>query len=321
VVGFGAQEMRYASIDIGTNTILMLIGEVTGGGGEDSLKITPIKDFYSVPRLGKNVSVTGRLDENSIELAFNVLRNYKAIAGEHKVDRIIASATSAVRDAANRDGFVRRVRSELGIEVEVISGELEAEMDFIGAVSGAPDPSQQTLVIDIGGGSTELSYGKGFEPSLSRSIDIGAVRVTERFLHHNPPILTELKKAAEFITAALNQFPFTKINPRVIFGVAGTPTTLALIAQRRHEFDASAVTNYPMTTRTLRKVFDEIKSKPSGEILELTKAAEGRADVLVAGALILLKVLEVANAAEFLTTDRGLRYGYLFCKHKGLLEK
>jgi exopolyphosphatase/guanosine-5'-triphosphate,3'-diphosphate pyrophosphatase len=308
--------MRYASIDIGTNTILMLIGEI-----DDSLKIKAVKDFYQVPRLGKNVSLTRKLAERSVERALEVLENYKGIADGYEVDRVVASATSAVRDAGNGDDFIERVKNDVGIEVEIISGETEADIGFMGAVSGSPYSDQPTLVIDIGGGSTELSYGTGMKPVVVKSIDIGAVRVTEKFFHHDPANTAELDKADKFIKAELDQFPFATIDPRVIIGVAGTPTTLALIAQRKYEFDVSAVTNYLFTMEKLGEVYDEIKVKTTNEILKLTKAAEGRADVLVAGALILIKILEAVDAKEFLTSDRGLRYGYLLYKHKQLLGK
>jgi exopolyphosphatase / guanosine-5'-triphosphate,3'-diphosphate pyrophosphatase len=310
--------MKYASIDIGTNTILMLIGEIAENSIHSPLlpKITPIEDFYEVPRLGKNVSVTKKLDHDSIERALVVLRHYKEIAEAYKVDRVIASATSAVRDAINRKDFIDRARDDVGIEVELISGDLEAEIGFMAATSGASEPDKPTLVVDIGGGSTELSYGTASKLDLAKSINIGAVRITEKFFHNNPPNADELNKASEFIRTALNQFPFDDIKPGVTFGVAGTATTLALIAQGRYEFDVKAVTNYIISVKKLVEIFDQIKVMTTNEILKLTKAAEGRADVLVAGALILMKVLEASKASEFLTTDRGLRYGYMLYKHR-----
>lgn len=316
MVGFSSQEMRYASIDIGTNTILMLIGEI-----DDSFKIKPIENFYEVPRLGKKVSSTKELAPDSIERSLKVLRKYKLIADDHRVDRIIASATSAVRDAVNRQDFIERVGNETGIEVEVISGGTEANIGFIGAVSGTPDPDQPTLVIDIGGGSTELSYGTGMNSTFANSIDIGAVRVTEKYFHHDPPTSSELSQSVEFIKLGLDQFPFDRINPQVIFGVAGTATTVALIAQKKYHFDPVAVANFRMSVRKLLEVFDEIKTKSANEILGLTNAAEGRADVLIAGVLILIEILKLTRATEFLTTDRGLRYGYLLYKHRQLLGK
>jgi exopolyphosphatase/guanosine-5'-triphosphate,3'-diphosphate pyrophosphatase len=313
--------MRYASIDIGTNTILMLIGEIAGDSTQDnhSLKIMPIKDFYEVPRLGRNVSATKKIDRSSIERALKVLQGYKTIAENYRVDRIVASATSAVRDASNRQEFIEKARDKAGIEVEVITGSLEAEIGFIGAMSGAPDPNLPTLVIDIGGGSTELSYGTGFKPDIGRSIDVGAVRITEKFFRHDPPGAIELNEASEFTRAALNQFPFDRVKPRTVFAAAGTATTLALIAQGKYEFDVESVANYSISIKRLRELFDQIKMKTSEEILKLTRAAVGRADVLVAGALILLRILEALGAPEFLTTDRGIRYGYMLYKHLQLL--
>ena len=306
--------MRYASIDIGTNTILMLIGEISEGRNGFP-NIVPIEDIYNVPRLGRNVSASNNLSQDSIERALDVLRSYKKIAGDYQVDKIVASATSAVRDAVNKNEFILRVKDETGIEVEVIGGDTEAEIGFMAAVTGSDYFEKPTLVIDIGGGSTELSYGTGLKPSLLKSIDVGAVRITEKFFHHGPPSKGELKIAGEFIDSALAQFPFMEVAPQIIFGVAGTATTLALIAQGKYEFDLKAVTNYVMSVAKLREIIGKIKSKTADEILKLTRAAEGRADVLVAGAIILLKILEACKASEFITTDRGLRYGYMLYRY------
>ncbi len=308
--------MRYASIDIGTNTILMLIGEVDG-----ALAINPIRDFYSVPRLGKSVSATKRLDDESISRAVDVLVRYRATAEEYGVERIVASATSAVRDALNRDDFIARVRERCGIDVEVIQGATEARLSFLAAVGSQPDKYGPSLVIDIGGGSTEFSYGSGTTPSRFASIDVGAVRITERFFGHNPPLPIELKSANEFVMDALSKFPFSEVNPNRVFAVAGTATTLALIAQGKYEFEAAAVNNFPMSKESLARVFDFLRTKSPAEIRKLTNAAEGREDVLLAGALILIDALDAARADGFLTTDRGLRYGYLLHKHMQMLGR
>ncbi len=302
--------MRYASIDIGTNTILMLIGEIDG-----TESIAPIKDFYSVPRIGKSVSSTRLLDGESISRATEILRDYRRIAERYGVDRIFASATSAVRDALNRDQFISAVRDSCGIEVEVIAGEIEAKLSFLGAVSGDADRSARSLVIDIGGGSTEFSYGTGAKPARVESINVGAVRITEMFLKHTPPSDEELVRAEEYIGDELKRFPFSEVEPDRIFAVAGTATTIALIAQGQYEFTPEAVNNYRMSSPALEEVFDLLREKMPGEIRKLTEAAEGREDVILAGALILRKAVQAASAREFLTTDRGLRYGYLLYKH------
>lgn len=308
--------MRYASIDIGTNTILMLIGKI-----DDSLRMERVMDFYEVPRVGKNISATKRLENNSMERGLNVLRKYFEVARGYKVDRIVASATSAVRDAENRQDFINLIKENFGIDVEVIDGSTEAEISYLGALSGAPDQIKPTLVVDIGGGSTELSYGVGAKPSQVASIDIGAVRITEKFFLHNPPVDHELEQATKSIETALTDYPFSETNPLRVFAVAGTATTLALIAQNKYEFDLSAVDNYEMSYGALCNIFKDLRAKPPAEVLKMTKAAEGRADVLLAGALILIKVLEAVHAATFLVTDRELRYGYLIYKHMQFLGR
>lgn len=330
MVGVSIQKMKYASIDIGTNTILMLIGEIVGDfpgkdgvnfNGNGSLNVNRIADFYEVPRVGKNVSATRKLAPDAMDRGFEVLGRYRAIARDYGVKKIVASATSAVRDAANRQDFIKSVKDKFDFDVEVISGEIEAKLGYLAAASGLPDRVEPTFVIDIGGGSTELSYGTGAKPAKFMSIDVGAVRVTEKFFAHNPPSDDELKNAVEFIEDALKVYPFHEITPKLIFALAGTATTLALIAQGKYEFDVDAVTNYEMSYDALKNVFENIRWKSPVEIRQMTQAAEGRADVLLAGALILLKVLEEVGAKKFLTTDRGLRYGYLLYKHMQFLLK
>ncbi len=308
--------MKYASIDIGTNTILMLIGEI-----DDSLRIEPIMDFYEVPRVGRNVSATKRLMNESMEKGLKVLKNYARIAREYNVERVVASATSAVRDAENRQDFIKLVKDKSGIDVEVIDGSTEAEIGYLGAVSGAANQVEPTLMIDIGGGSTELSYGIGLKPVQSKSIDVGAVRITEKFFVHNPPLDDELARGTEFTEIALTNYPFSEIDPRRIYAVAGTATTLALIAQKKYAFEISAVENFEMSYETLRDIFQDLRQKTASEIRRMTEAAEGRADVLLAGALILMKVLEAAGAAKFRVTDRGLRHGYMIYKHMQLIGR
>lgn len=306
--------MRYASIDIGTNTILMLIGDVDG-----ELSLIPVRDFYSVPRIGKSVSSARSLSRESMDRAIGILAGYRDLAREYGVERIVASATSAVRDAENREEFVTAVRGACGIDVEVIEGVLEARLGFLGAVSGEKIRTPKSLVIDIGGGSTEFSYGTGIEPELFKSLNVGAVRVTEMFFKHNPPLDEELGNATRFVSGALEAFPFAEIGPERVFAVAGTPTTIALIYQKRYEFDPAAVSNYRMSDRALDEVFGLLRTKSPEEIGRLTSAAEGREDVLLAGTVILRESLRRTGMSEFLATDRGLRHGYLLYKHLQML--
>lgn len=316
MVGTGFQEMRYASIDIGTNTILMLVGEIDGG-----LSIERINDFYEVPRIGKGVSSAGMLEQGAVTRGIKVIERYRDIAGDYRVDRIIASATSAVRSAQNRQMFVELVREKCNIDVEVIDGPMEARLGFMGALTAEPDRTVPTLVIDIGGGSTELSYGESSDPSLVQSLDIGAVQITERFFSSVPPSAAELDAATGFIKSAAAGFPFSDIRPKRVFAAAGTATTLALIAQGKRKFDLSAVTDYEMTFDALNELFNDLRSRSPSEVRQMTEAAEGREDVLLAGALILINLLISAGAGSFIATDRGIRYGYIIHKHRQSFEK
>jgi exopolyphosphatase/guanosine-5'-triphosphate,3'-diphosphate pyrophosphatase len=315
--------MRYASIDIGTNTVLMLICDVVKKSDScDGLpEIRRLADFYEVPRVGEKVSISRRLSRDSMDRGIEVLRKYKDTAKKYGVETIVASATSAVREATNGNEFIDEIRQKLGIEVEVITGEVEARLGYLAAVSGATVINKPNFVIDIGGGSTELSSGAGLKLETFLSVDVGAVRVTEKFFVHNPPTDMELQAATGFIRMAVGAFPFHRVKPEQIFAVAGTATTIALISQGRYKFDADAVTNYRMDYEALRKVFESIRWKSSSEILQLTEAARGRADVLLAGALILMTILELVNYRAFFTTDRGLRYGYLLHKLMNDLDK
>ncbi|MCL5268267.1 MAG: Ppx/GppA family phosphatase [Bacteroidetes bacterium] len=308
--------MRYASIDIGTNTILMLVGEIDGG-----LSISRLNDFYEVPRVGKGVSVSKTLGHEAIMRGVNVLKKYREIALKYKVDRVVASATSAIRDAENRLEFVDLVREKCGMDVEVIDGATEARLGFMGAMSAVPDKIEPTLVIDIGGGSTELSFGTEMEPRYTKSLDIGAVRLTEKFFTSIPPNSDEVEKAIEYIREVAVLFPFSKARASRIFAVAGTATTIALIAQKKYEFDLDAVTNYEMSRDALRGVLDELRKMSPSQVRKTTAAAEGREDVLLAGALILFEILKASGAQTFMTTDRGLRYGYMIHKHRQLLAR
>lgn len=314
MVRTGTVEMRYASIDIGTNTILMLVGEIDGG-----LSISRLEDFYEVPRVGKGISSSKLLAQDAMMRGVKVLERYREIAQEYRVDRVVASATSAVRDAHNRLDFVNLVRQRCGMDVEIIDGVTEARLGFMGALSAISDKIEPTLVIDIGGGSTELSFGTEMEPRYTKSLDIGAVRLTERFFTSVPPASDEVEKAIEFIRRAAVRFPFSKARASRVFAVAGTATTIALIAQKKYEFDLAAVTNYEMSRGGLDEVLSDLRKMSPSEVRKITAAAEGREDVLLAGALILSEILKASGAQTFLTTDRGLRYGYMIYKHRQLL--
>jgi|YelNatPaOPRAMG01_1025707.scaffolds.fasta_scaffold02264_14 exopolyphosphatase/guanosine-5'-triphosphate,3'-diphosphate pyrophosphatase len=299
--------MKYASIDIGTNTVLMLVADV-----DTRLFIRRIADLCELPRLGKSVSQTGELDKEAIERTMNVLSRYVKSATDYGVDKILAFATSAVREAKNGEKFVRSVREKYGIEVAVITGEEEAELGYYGAVSSADDKLAPTLVIDIGGGSTEISFGKKGRPLLVKSLRIGAVRLTEKFFAKVPPGETEVYQAELWTKEQLEDFPFPKVRADQAFATSGTATTLALIAQGIREFDIEAVEDFNLSYSVVCEIYERLEHSTPAQILSMTRAAEGRADVLFAGVLILKQIMSMAHLDSVRVTDRGIRYGFLF---------
>ncbi|MGC8594908.1 MAG: Ppx/GppA phosphatase family protein [Candidatus Kryptoniota bacterium] len=299
--------MKYASIDIGTNTVLMLIADV-----DSASFIRRIADFYELPRLGESVSRTGELHIEAIVRTMNVLSRYVKSAREYGVDKILAFATSAVREARNGGEFVRAVKDKYGIDVAIITGEEEAGLGYYGAISGATEKFKSTLVIDIGGGSTELSYGENGDLLFVKSLQIGAVKLTEEFFSKLPPDDMEVHRAEIYIEKLLGQYPFQKFRPEQVYATSGTATTLALIAQGIWEFDVNAVENYILSYSLISKLFERLKHSTPEEILSITRAAEGRADVLLAGVLILKKIMAKGHMNWVRVTDRGIRYGFLF---------
>lgn len=295
--------MTVAVIDIGTNTILLLVAQVRSDGS-----VTPLHHEQRIPRLGQGVEGRRALHQDAVDRAIQVLSEYREILREYSPDRTVLCATSAVRDAANREEFLRLVRGATGYQVEVLSGEEEALWTYRGAVSGVPDLTAAT-VIDIGGGSTEITVGDGHAPAARVSLDVGSVRLTERFLRHDPPLPRELTEAQTAVREALAGTAHFAFASTTAVGVAGTATTLSLLAQGRKEFDLDAVRNSRMSFTTVERLFRMLSGTPSSRIRELSEVMEGRADIITAGALILREVMKHAGFEELIVSERGVRYG------------
>ena len=238
----------------------------------------------------------------------DVLKEYRAIIDRHRPVRVAVCGTSAVRDAANRDEFAALVREESGFDLEVLSGGDEALWTYRGAISGLPGTAR-AAVLDIGGGSTELSLGDARAPDRSVSMDVGAVRLTERFFRSDPPAREELDAAAGEVRSHLHHTRSFDAREHTLIAVAGTATTLAILDQGLPRFSMGAVTNYRLTRGRVARMLERLSGMPVAEIRKLSEALEGRADVIVAGALILLEIMEAHRFAEAIVSDRGVRYG------------
>jgi exopolyphosphatase / guanosine-5'-triphosphate,3'-diphosphate pyrophosphatase len=300
--------MMVASIDIGTNTVLLLIARVESDGA-----IIPVVDLQRVPRLGRGVDAARNLHPAAMQRVVDVLKEYRGIIEEHGATHIVACATSAVRDAANGAHFLRLAREAAGLEVEVLNGDDEALWSYRGAVHGMKDLERAT-VLDIGGGSTEIVVGDRDRICDRSSLDIGAVRITERIFRHDPPLPEELRVAEELVQEELGRLTRFPFRDSTLIGVAGTVTALAATAQALPEYRREAVAGYRLEGHTVEELFDRFRSLPAADIRRLSGVMEGRADVITAGTLILRAMMQRFSFPALLVSERGIRYG-LVLKH------
>ncbi|MGE5498685.1 MAG: hypothetical protein ACM3Q2_11465 [Syntrophothermus sp.] len=295
--------MNVASIDIGTNTVILLIAKIN----ISDKSITTILNEYQMPRLGKGLLDGQPLPEENIARLYRVFDIYSGIISKHDCSLVIANGTSALRRASNSDVVIKEIRDKYGIEINVISGEEEARLSYLGAVTAA-DNSQYT-VIDIGGGSTEIISGFMDRIEFKKSFHAGVVSLTERFIGHNPPLPEE--------TAAL-EFEIRKIfaglgslkKEGLLVSLAGTPTTLACIKAGLKEYDEEIIEGSRLSRSELRSFVDLLSSLSTREITEKFGAVtEGRSDLILCGAAILFQLMDIMDAEETLVSAKGLRYG------------
>lgn len=308
---------RLASFDLGTNTFLLLIAGVSAG------RIEPIFEKETVVRLGKGVDAAGNLNHDAMQRGVQCLQEYVALAEQYGAEQIFAAGTSALRDAANRDEFLHMAAKKTGVRIEIISGETEAKLTFAGVLSNQSHLPGPIAVLDIGGGSTEVVIG---EPNVlqlnnefslqARSVDIGSVRLTERFVHSDPVQPEEVARIREQTAVALlANWPVEILAPvRTLIGTAGTITTLAAMALAMDEYDPHRFENFAVTKQKLGEMIAELIRRPIVDRKKMPGLPPARADVILAGALILESFLEVYQFSEILVSDRGLRYGLLIDK-------
>lgn len=292
---------RYAAIDLGSNTILMVIGELN-----DDKTIKIITDAHSIARLGEGVDKTDIVNNEAKERGIEIIKKYKAICDEHKVDKILALGTSALRDAKNGSDIIDEFRNILGGEVGIIPGNEEANLSFAGTVDG----NELCTVIDIGGGSTEFITGEGGTVLYKKSLNIGAVRITEKFFSQIPPKPDEIMNAVEFIVNSFDEIDADMIFPKM-YAVAGTPTTISAISQNIREFDYDKIHGDVLEPERISSVLDLINSTPLQEIIDKFAIHPKRADVIAAGTLILKLAMEYFRIPNCIVSAHGLRYGIL----------
>jgi exopolyphosphatase/guanosine-5'-triphosphate,3'-diphosphate pyrophosphatase len=297
--------MIIASIDIGTNTVLLLIADVD----PVSKKIISLRNEQQIPRIGKGLFPGGKISEDRISLLYNSLSEYKNIIDLFKCEKVFVTATNAFRIASNKDEIISEIREKFGFDVQVITGEEEGKYAYLGAVSNYYE-EMNTLVIDIGGGSTELISGYGKEILYDKSYPIGVVSGNEKFFLSNPPAEEETLHFNEKLSEVFNNLKAKIGNPERSIAIAGTPTTLACIKQGLKEYNEEAIEGSSLTIRDLTDLIGELSQLTSEEIKnKYDKVVTGREDVLLAGTIILKHILQSLNLVEVKVSTKGIRYG------------
>lgn len=288
---------RVASIDCGTNSIRLLVAELTERA-DGTVALRDLHREMRIVRLGQGVDATGMLAPEALARARAALVDYAQTAHELDVAAIRMVATSATRDAGNRDSFFAMTRAVLGVEAEVISGDEEARLSFIGAVGELDPDDGPFLVVDVGGGSTELVLGswdgRGADVLASRSVDVGSVRITERALRDDPPTAAEVDAArgfaAEMLTGAFDAVDVSAA--RTWLGLAGTVTTLSAIAQKLDEYDPDRTHLSRLSPAEIDAVTDELLRADHATRAANPVIHPGRVDVIAGGALIVRTLAE-----------------------------
>jgi len=299
---------RFAGIDIGTLTCRLLIADLTPGQPPQE-----VRSDRRILRLGEGVDRTKRLSPAAMDRVIHCLQEWQNVINSHHVEASSVVATSAVRDAANRDEFLVRVKREAGFDVDVISGEEEARRTLLGIRSGLPDGVEDILVLDIGGGSTEFIVDRQGQKPIIRSIDIGVVRLCERLLRHDPPTDEEVRQSREWVARETKAAVVGMGDYRqaIFVGTAGTITSLAAIAQKLPTYEPSRIHNYVLELETIRELEHTLLSRTKAERVGLSGLERNREEVIVAGAIIIRTVMETLGQQECLVSDLGLREGVL----------
>jgi exopolyphosphatase / guanosine-5'-triphosphate,3'-diphosphate pyrophosphatase len=299
---------RLGAIDIGTNTILCVIAALTNDG-----HVTVLDDLAEITRLGEGVDRTGRINAEGEQRSLQVLRRYIARCQELEVEEIVARGTSALRDAQNSSEVRARFKQELGIEIRVLGGEEEAAYSYLAVKRGLNLGSQELLVIDIGGGSTEFIRSTADGVYRMKSLDLGSVRLTERFLRSDPVRDEECNEMIRVIDAAIQPLcdEWGMADGLTLVGIAGTFTTLAAVEKQLARYSHSEVHGSSLTLGEVRRQVRLYREKTLEERKKIAGLEPKRADVILAGAYVIERIMSLFQLDRVMVSDQGVRYGLL----------
>ena len=297
-----------AGIDIGTLTCRLLIAELAPSG-----TLRELRSDRRILRLGQGVDRDRMLRGDAMARVAETLKEWCTRMEGYQLDTSIAVATSAVRDAGNREEFVRLIHRQTGLEIQILSGEEEARRTILGIRSGLPAGVSDVLALDIGGGSTEFILDRPGQTPMMRSVDIGVVRLCERLLRHDPPTSEEIHQAREWVRAETVTAVGEMTLPvgLTFVGTAGTITSLAAMAQQLPTYEPARIHNYRLARSVVEELESTLLARTKSERVGLPGLEANREEVIAAGAIILRTVMETVRIPSLLVSDLGLREGVL----------
>lgn len=311
--------MRRAAVDIGTNTVRVLVADYHGGD-----RLVPVIRREAITRLGGGFTAAGGIAEEAMGRTLAALKSFRNVIFDRRVESVAAVATSVVRKAVNGNAFVQRAREEAGIEITVISGETEATLAMRGALLPVDVSYEQAFILDIGGGSTEFILTRGAKPMLIESIDLGVVHLTESYVRHDPPAADELHAIEQEVQAQIRSIqerfhtagllPFSPESGTILIGIAGTPTTLAALDLQLHTYDRDRVTNHTLPRNRIEEIFHRLIQRTARERLRLPGLQPGREDLIIPGAMITLEVMDRFGFSTLRVIDSGILEGIILAR-------
>ncbi len=291
-----------AGVDCGTNSTRLLVSD----GGTRT-----VERLMRITRLGQGVDATGALAPQAVQRTLDVLREYRDVMDRHGVERVRMTATSAARDAANSDAFFDAAEKIVGVRPELLNGDQEARLSFLGATSELDPSDGPFLVVDIGGGSTEFAVGTT-EPEGVLSLDIGCVRLTEKFLHHDPPTAEELSQVIsvvrDYLEDVARDLPASRDAERLV-GLAGTVTTVAAVEQGLLEYSREKIHHFALTREAAEDVFRTLATERRADRVHNPGLEQARADVIVGGTAILVAIMRFFGFDECLVSEADILDG------------
>jgi len=299
-------------MDIGTNSVKLLVADV-----EDQQIKKVLLDYPVITRLGEGIDKNHEILPEAMDRTLRVISDFQNRAKQLGVEDIIAISTSAMREAKNRDVFVQKVMDQTGVNLQVITGDEEAEIAFMGVCSDSELQSKNAIIVDVGGGSTEFVIGQDGRIENKFSVNIGCVRLTEEFIHSDPVNPSDLQSIIQHVISALYTH-LSKISTgdRDLIGIGGTITTIAAIHQNMEGYALSDIHKYVLQKDQVFRILTYLRRMTLEERRNVSGLSPQRADIIIAGIAIFSTIMEILRIQEIVVSTRGLRYGAILLRAK-----